>query len=610
MSISIYKRPFEYSWAGNPVVYQLYSSVGYYEPSTTKIEVKLFYRWVNDVDWVAVATTLTYYTIKGIANINLAPLLDSVMQYEMPGFDANERKSWFAKKQSCQFYIQYREITEADANPDWTSAEYRYALKGGVDFMRWRGNNFFAEYMDADLQPQLTWMPRERMAAYNERMYILYMHKKDVLANRLSVKMTCYFSDGTSSAEGEMLHLLAYPPGALFFIPTGAAQWQIDEFANGEPWYKWSIQVVDFDTDDPVSEIFTFLKDNRQDYNQVNLQYRNSLGGIDSIMARGVIETGVEAPFEMAEKVTEHDYYNSHAIMAQRIITNPGENAVYKGDVGWVPKDHQERLRDMHVRRELYIYFDGKWWPLLDVTENYKLRSSEDQLFSMPVVWKNAAPPQPYYTPSDVDLGNSTSETNICFAGIIELDINVDTSGLTAEIEVDMNVDDIQGVGVLKIEYKIPGVEDSWTEVLLSAFPFTVTGIPKDDTYQLLVRPVCPNDIPGNTTIGGFNTIGAGSGTGDQSSFTNNTGSSVTLQLLVNGGTVIASQVIANGATHNFNMADYADADVYFNLNGIAAIATVTANSNAVTYNTWVISGNQASREDVNIVGGLHITVT
>jgi hypothetical protein len=609
MSISIYKRPFQYNWAGNPAVYQLYSSVGFTDPATTKIEVKLFYRWVDEPGWNEV-TTLTYYTNKGIANINLAPLLDSVMQYEMPTFDVNGRKSLYCKKQSCQFYIDYREITEADPDPAWEHGEYRYALKGGVDFMRWRGNNFFGTYMAADPQPLLTWMPRERMAAYNERMYILHLHKSDDLVSTYNVKMTCYFNDGTDNSDTEPLSSIVLPEGSLFFIPVGAAQWDIDTFAAGEPWYKWSIQVVDAGGD-PVSEVFTFLKDNRQDYNQVNLQYRNSLGGIDSIMARGVIETGVEGNYDITEKVTEHDYYTSHAIMAQRIISNPGENAIYKGDVGWVPKDHQERLRDMHVRRELYLYFDGKWWPLLDVTENYKLRSSDDQLFSMPVIWKNAAPPQPYYTPGDVDLGNSANETGLCYAGIIELNIDVDTTGLTAEIEVSLNVDDIMSVGVDKIEYRIPGVVDVWTTVLLSAVPFTVTGIPKDARYQFLVRPVCPDDIPGTTTIGGFNTIGDGSGTGNDSSFTNNSGTDLILDTLeVNGTQIVVNQAIANGATYTFPMADFSDATVFFSVSFADAIAGASAHSDGVNYNSWALSDSSGQHTAVDIIGGLHITIT
>lgn len=609
MPISIYKRPFEFSWAGNPVVYQLYSSVGYYSPATTKIEVKLFYKWVNDIDWVEV-TSLTYYTVSGIANINLGPLLDSVLQYELPGYDSgNERKSWFARKQSCQYYIQYREITEADPNPAWENAELRYCLKGGIDFMRWRGNNFFADYMAAAEKPLLTWMPRERQAAYGERMYLMYLHLTDEPFH--TVEMSYTLADGTTGAESVDLYALPIPKGALFFIPAGAKQWDIDNINPSSPQvHQWGIQVTEGASNDPISEAFLFTRDNRQDYNQVNLNYRNSLGGIDSIMARGVIETVTEAPYETIDRVTEHNYYSGTAITPQRMIANPGENAVYKGDVGWVPKDWQERLRDMHVRRELYIFFDAKWWPMLDVTDNYKLRSSEDQIFSMPVTWKNAAPPQPYYTPADVDLGDATSETNICYAGVIDLNITVDTSGATAEIEVDLNVDDIQGVGVTKIEYRIPGQVDVWTTVLLTAVPFTVIGIPKDETYQLLVRPVCPDDIPGTTTIGGFNTIGSGSGTGNPSSFTNNTGGSVTLQLLVNSNVIISSQVIANGATHNFALPDAYAADVYFNLVGVTSVNTVTAASNAVNYNSWVISGNQAEHQDIDIVGGIQITVT
>jgi len=609
MPISIYKRPFEFSWAGNPVVYQLYSSVGYYAPATTKIEVKLWYKWVNDIDWTEI-TTLSYYTVAGIANINLGPLLDSVLQYELPGYDSgNERKCWFARKQSCQYYIQHREITAATPNPAWENAELRFALKGGIDFMRWRGNNFFAEYMAAAEKPLLTWMPRSRQAAYNERMYLMYLHLTDEPAH--AVQMSYTLVNGITGAESENIYLLPIPKGALFFIPAGAAQWDIDNINPGEPpVHEWEIEVTEGVSNDPVSEAFTFTRDNRQDYNQVNLTYRNSLGGVDSVMARGVIETVTEVPYETIDRVTEYNYYSGTAITPQRIVNNPGENAVYRGDVGWVPKDWQDRLRDMHVRRELYVFFDGKWWPMLDVTDNYKLRSSEDQIFSMPVTWKNAAPPQPYYTPADVDLGNATSESNICYAGILNLDIDVDTSGATAEIEVNLNVDDIRGVGVDKIEYRIPGEVDVWTTVLLTAVPFTVTGIPKNSTYQLLVRPVCPDNIPGNTTIGGFNTIGAGSGTGDASSFKNNTGVSVTLQLLVNNNVIISGQVIANGATHNFALADTYDADVYFNLVGLPGITTVVAASNAVPYNSWVISGNQAEHQDIDIVGGIQITVT
>src|SRR5207237_3038744 len=133
-------------------------------------------------------------------NVNMQAFLHSVLEYQLPGFDAEEKKSWSVTKQTCLYYISYREITDADPDPDWIDNEVRYAIKGGLDYFKWRGNNFFTNYFNlSDQKPFLTWQLNGRLAAYDERMYLLWLQINDsIVSQYFNVRVTAHYADGTS----------------------------------------------------------------------------------------------------------------------------------------------------------------------------------------------------------------------------------------------------------------------------------------------------------------------------------------------------------------------------------------------------------------------------
>jgi hypothetical protein len=611
MSITVKKRPYEWCWTGNPIAFELYSTEAAADPDVI-VELKVFYKRVVDSEYKE-SPVFPYNPINGYVNADLKAFLNSVLEYELPSYNAEERKSWSVTRQSCIYYISYREITEDDPDPDWINNEVRYALKGGIDYLKWRGNNFFTGYFNlSDQKPFLTWQLRGRLASYDERMYLLWLQINDsIVSQYFNVRVTAYYADGTTVIHEYQLTENIYPAGVMYYLPAGASQWGLATANAGSPLYYWNVQIFDHTDDDhpvAVSEIFTYKLDNRNNYNRVTMHYRGSLGTLDSARVRGQIDDELNYEVSETEKIVDPEYFLGDFISPERVIASAVENKIWKGNIGFVTREEQDRMRDLHLNRNMWLWVDKKWWPMLNVTENFKQKTSEDKLFSMPLSWKAADGGTEFYTPSSVDLGDSNDDSNVCYAGVIDLEITVTIGSPTSSISVTFTVDDLQSVGVTQFQWRIPGVVNPWQTANVADLPLVVNDIPNDESFAFQVRPLCPNAIPGQTTTGGFNTVDSGGGSGDDSTINNQAILSTLYEVRVNG-VIKDSGGIDPGQIKPFACADTLDATVEIYTASVNMTGCILT-SNGANWLPTFVTGNNAKFEHVNIIGGMQIEFT
>lgn len=586
MAIEIKRRPYEWSWSGNPVQYRLYSDQAAVDDSIF-FEVKIMFKKIADGAYTEIVT-LPYSPAAGTADVDIKDVLDSLLEHELPLLQVDETAATEATTQTGNFYIQFRQITEANPDPSWEDSEkdfYRSVIKGGIDYFKWRGNNFWLNYFTAPEIPFLTWQKSGRLAAIDERMYLAWLYKIGYVAGGLKVFAVAYFTDGTTTSVSATF---GGTSGNVFYIPAGASQWGLDLIYPDKKIYYWTINVVDITDPEnavPVSQIFKYYADNRNDYNDVGLNYRNSLGGLDSNKVRGVIDDTLNYEFTEQDHTYEPNYFEGNNITAKRIISNSKERKIWKGDIGYLAKEDQDRFRDSHLKRELWWERSKKWWPVILLTGNQKQKSSEDHLWSFPIEFTLASDGDNYYTPDAVDLGDGVFTSNVCLALVLGITYVNDLSGPDAIVTIYISFSDPDLVAT-QYYYQV----DNDTPVLmnLADLPLVIT-LAKDDTYSFKAWVMCPNDVPGrkssvmidtNDGVGGGGGGGGGGGTPDNSFISNYTSNETDYDFKINSISQHTGHLGSFGV-ENFGQADQSDVQVKLILDSLTpSIAELVSNGN------------------------------
>lgn len=541
--IIVKKRPYDRCMSGNPIMYELYSAVAATN-AEIYFEVKVMFTPAYNVSFAELCT-IPVVPVNGTAKFDIKDILDGSLEHNVPKFDVDERLASEARGHTGLFYIQFREILTAGSDPSWNDSESEYkkfVMKGGLSYFKYRGDNFWINYFN-DNNPFLTWRESGRLARTKDRMYLAFLLDRvlpsfegpEVVPAALWASCLCYYTDGTA-ADIIYKEVLDNYEWSFNFIPAGATQWGLPALDASKKIHKWEIQMwytSDVDLNKTaLNEPFVFYADNRHDYKNVVLQYRNSLGGLDPLLLRGVIEQSQNYSFDEQDRTVLADYFDGDLISPSRIIANAKEKVIYKGDAGLLAKEEQQRMRDMKLDRNAIWDISKKWWPVNIVTSSFNLTSSDKNEWPFPVEFSFAYDGDQYYTPDAVDLGDRTFKSNVCEAEITNITHDVDTGGPTATDEINFTYTP----GLLKYTYQVPGVHADPIEANTADLPLVLTDLALEQVYSIKLRPLCTGDILGRVFESGFNTIGAGGGGGG------GTGGSTITNNSIYGRTVIVKQ--------------------------------------------------------------------
>jgi hypothetical protein len=614
MAIVIQKRPYQYCFSGNPVHYELFSDLAASD-ATVFLEVRLMFRNIGGA--YVPSPAIPYNPVVGIATIDAQDLLDGLLEYDLPGFSVDEKDIWAAVRQTGEFYLQYREITATNPDPSWDDSEIdyeRFVIKGGISRWKYQGNNFFTNYFNASEpllpNPFLTWQARERMASLQERMYLLFLNITEVVALTVEAKVT--YTDATSSVVDTTLN--GGVKSRCYYIPSGAAQWGLDLLNPAKSIHYWEITVKALGG--AVTESFRYYADNRWNYNDITLSYRGSLGGLDSIRVRGVIEYGMDYNFSEQATTQSPDYFDGSYFTPQKVIKNSKEQVVYKGDLGFLKKEEQDRLRDIHLVRETWWEVGKKWWPMNIVTKNGKLRTTQDTLFAFPLEFTHAHEGDNYYTPMSVNLGDGVFTSNVCKAMLTPMLVTVDLSGADAVLTIDGTEVDPQNASD-RFRYRITRQSDGfivsdWTEHVYADLPIINIHVGKNDTYLVETQSICTNTIFGKKSSQLVDTnppAGGGGGGGTpvvNSSILNNTNLQGTYVIRYNAVYQTSGYVGAYNE-QDFHLDDAADITVEIILGFSPPYVYLV--SNGIQYYPSSNSGGTLIFEHVTVINGFQLNI-
>lgn len=389
--------------------------------STNKFEIRIKFKPTGAAAYSDILV-LPYKPVSGTAKVDIQDILDGLISHELPYLPqpTSVPSPHISYKASGQFYIEFREITTAAPDPAWDDSEDAYegfVIKGGISFEQWRGDNYWVNYFDV-VKPFLSWTESGRLRAYSELVWLTWLNLTDIGEYDIKMKLTTTFTDGSQVSSTMDCPVPKYCVG---YFPSGADQLKLNDIDPTKTVHYWELQVIDSGTNpvEPLSQVFRYYLDNRNDYNDKNLHFRNSLGGLDSTRIRGVIEFNSQRDFTSIEKIVMNDYYTGHFISGRVAADNSTEILVYKGDIGHLGKEEQDRLRDIHLLREVWLGKKLKWLPVMLLTGSQKLKTTQDKRFSMPIEWCIASGGNYYYTPDNVDLQEGNIPTGLLCTAII-----------------------------------------------------------------------------------------------------------------------------------------------------------------------------------------------
>lgn len=581
MAIEIRKRPFYYCFSGNPVHYELYSAQAAAFPGVIIFEVIVRFETIGGV--IKETEAFEYTPVNGFAEVNIQAILEGFLTTDLPQLAGGDLVIWQALNQTGFFYIKYREITPANADPSWDESEADYksfVIKGGLSRFKYQGNNFFANYFEADIpnvpRPFLTWQQSGRLASLQERMYLAYLLIDEIgVAANLKVKGKVTYTDGTFA---EQQITLSNVKNRISFLPAGAAQWG---FSQAKQIWFWEITVQDITAplQNVLSHSFRFYADNRNDYNDVTLHYRNSLGGLDSVRIRGMIEHNLEYDYQEVQKVQRHDYFDGHFFDPQNIISNNKELKVFRADIGHLEKEEQDRLRDAFLKRECWMEIDKKWWPIKIITKSIKQKLSEDTRWSLPIDFSLAHDGDSHYTPDNVDLGEGTYTSNVCRAYLGDIVVAVFPEIGFKNIAVTFNEVDPDNDST-QIRYRVTKQSDGSVVIPWTIIPFISPlqfPLGNDDHFFLEIQAVCSNAIYGKKSTMGIDTHADSTGTGN-SIITNNRSGGAFFNVYRNGAKIVDAKYIGGNATYQFDVANGVNLVFKFEAAGISPSSATISN--------------------------------
>lgn len=348
----------------------------------------------------------------GLVIVYIQQYIDAALQYYMPTGVTFAN----AASQYVNFYVETREVEDANLNPAYTTTEnakQRTAIKAGIERNRYGRNNFFVNYVDVYL-PWLTWQPSGRMVALNEPQYLTGLFRLGS-SDKMHLKTTWVCTDGTT---GDIDTTLSVQSGYVFHFKTDAASLGVIAAIGTRTLYYYEVYIdyhnfvsgtVDISR---VVNPYRYYIDYTHRYNTFDFIYCNSLGGIDTVRAIGEMALSIERNFEEVEGGFNANDWNTLVKGHESFYTAITQRRTYKGDIGFrYTKAQQDALVELLLSQYIYQQIDGRLVPVLSISKSQALGKTTDKLQSFPIEWQLSETNE-VFTPQNILLGQgSDTET-------------------------------------------------------------------------------------------------------------------------------------------------------------------------------------------------------
>ena len=271
--------------------------------------------------------------------------------------------------------VYFKKITEGSA---------KYAIRAGLNFTDFPGNDFFATWLPAN-KKFLTWSPNYKKINTTQDEYLNFLLYGSITEINLICK--CWYSDGTT----QTLSLLTQGTTAkydLYRIPAGYTQLAIASnftIPAGESVLKYDLWLTD-QSDAVISEVKTFVVDQLYFKNERILIFENSMGGWDTLRCKGLSEYSVDTDSIPIEKILP-DYWSltSFDNSGRFADVNHGyiDSAVVR--TGYMTLAELKWLKDLLISENVFELRTA-YIPVRISKGSFKLYKDNDDLYALEFV--------------------------------------------------------------------------------------------------------------------------------------------------------------------------------------------------------------------------------
>lgn len=395
--MTVDERPYAFNWSKNEIRY-LFTLDDLTRPGL-HLQVKIMYnKGAGDKELIILPL---FPFADGKTALYLDDYLDGILTYTKPVLGSS---STHAGDQYADFWIEYREVTNSDADPDWVidSANKKKVIKGGIDREKHARNNSFINYFEP-LKKFLSWQPNGCYIFPDQQTFITFFNYQGLTDYAIFIDV--YRVDGSSLNDS-----LPLPITAGELITHISVNKIVEEAIGAALPYTPAIHYITLKiirAGSEESEIKKFFYNYRPcyDYTFYDLLLFNSLSGVDSFRVRGEQVKGFERTAEEAGggiSTSEWtDDYKSHQARHASIVISKKRT----GDLGFLPsRAHQEACMEIHYSKAIYELIDSRYIPILINAQTFELNKSTDKKHSFALEWKSSISNESF-TPEGIVFG-------------------------------------------------------------------------------------------------------------------------------------------------------------------------------------------------------------
>ena len=460
------QRPYSEVWSRNRIRYLFYTA----SPTVAGcyLQAKLFYKQYGAATYGELETVFEMKpSPDGYVRLDIQQYIDAVLTYKLPDLD---EAITTADEQAAQFYVEYREITDASPDPSWTSdsSNVIVGLKGGIEKHKWDGNNSLAE---GSIQ-MLIWEREDNFIFLDEGLFLTYRNDA-VGVHDLTLRVKRVYTDGSYvqtdtafEASSKLYHLNINDAIYDFSGDTGNLHYLLVSVINTES--EW------------LTKTLKYYFEKRPSYVYYDLIFHNSLGGLQKLRVVGETDISYDRSFEELENETGK---LSRNILLRR---------KYKGDAGYLKnrnKWQQEALMEMLAAESIYMIIDVWFIAVANLQQGQTLGSWLDKKQSFPLEWA-LSESNTVFTPEGSLFGFGTDSF------IIPINFQVDSAPVVGDNkEVTVSWLDVLP-DVISYTIKLhnltnPGDPDVlFEDITESPYEFTCD---KDFTWEVSIKAIYAN---------------------------------------------------------------------------------------------------------------------
>ena len=220
--------------------------------------------------------------------------------------------------------------------------------------------------------------------------YLFFLKPEGVGSVKARYSLTYALDNAETTVSGDIGGTVdTLDNNEVWAIPAGFNQSGIVTAlpANATP-VKYSIEAQD-GSSNIIAEAVSFKVDNRPLYDNAQLLYRNSLGGLDPLRLYGSNEVMAEYRRDEVQRVAPPAYIVNDAVKAAIGQVND-EAPAFKANTGWLSRAEALRLRDFLLSREVWAVSGGKLIPVRLTGNKVIFYSTKDDLVSVTVEYSHA----------------------------------------------------------------------------------------------------------------------------------------------------------------------------------------------------------------------------